>query len=460
MTILNINMNNLLSVLILPLAVAITLSSCSDDDPVGADDPDDVSPGLTVVETAVQLGNHSTLVDLVEEAGLTEALAEEDLTLVAPTNSAFDDLPDGLLESLTSEQIEDILMYHVVDGATGSAEIGERLEVKALNGEWIMFQTVGENINVNNEVTTEFSDINASNGTVHVIDELLLPSDLRVELDQGNIIDIAKNSEGFDILLDAVEEIGLTPTLKFDGLFTVFPPNDEAFAEFGISTIESLSVEELTEILSYHILPISVDSDNFTDQSETFTITDESLFFTIENGDVLINNSASVVLGDVEAANGFIHAIDNVLLPDAFGTAADNIEKRFMLSELNDLMNEYGIDEIAGDPDAELTIFAPNNDAIQAIETELLSMTDEEVTETLLYHVVESVIDSESFEESQTVETANDGEELLVEVSEGIVTINGEAIVELADNFSTNGVIHIIDDVLLPENQGGGTPSE
>lgn len=445
-------LNKFLTIIVLPLAVVFAVTACSDDDPVGADDPEDISPGLNVVETAEQLGNHSVLADLVEEAGLTEALAaEEDITLLAPTNSAFDNLPDGLLESLTPEQVESILMYHVIDGIAGSPEVGERLETKSLNDEWMLLEVSGENININNTVTSEFADVGASNGVVHVIDEILLPSDMRVELDQANIIDVANNAEGFDILLDAIEELQLTPTLKFEGPFTVFPPNDEAFAEFGISNVESLSAEELTEVLSYHILPVALESEVIEDRSQFMAITNEDLFFTMENGGVVVNNSASVILGDVEATNGLIHAIDNVLLPDAFGTIATNINKRFMLSELNELIGEYDLDGLFNDPNSQFTIFAPSDEAVQNAESELMLMTDQERTETLLYHAVEAPITSDALGESQTVETANDGEELLVEVVEGIVIINEDAIVENPDNISSNGVIHIIDSMLIPE---------
>ena len=447
----------------LPIALLIaalmlfTFTACSDDDPV-SDPP--IETDLNIVETAAEAGNFTILINTATELGLADLLSNEELTVFAPTDAAFEALPDGVLESLTPQQLETILTFHLLEGTVLAEAISEQQDAETLLGERLLLQRSGGSVVVNGSSDVISADIVASNGVIHAIDEVLIPSEIRAELGLSNIIDVARSAEGFDIVLGAIEDNGLTTTLQYLGPFTVFPPNDEAFEKLGLDVVASLTTEQLTEILSYHLLSGAVLSTDLGPKQAVESLTGETLFITADNGAVTVNGTANVISANVEAANGVLHAVDTVLLPDAYGTVVDNAVKRYDLTTLVQLVTDQGLAQTLSDESAEFTVFAPTNDAFEAISEVLAGLNDEQVTNTLLYHVLGTVVASGDLQTSQSVATLNDGEEILVEVSNGTVTINGEAVVQVADVSGTNGVIHIIDAVLIPEELGGGAPGE
>lgn len=439
----------------IPLLSLMLITACGDDNPYTTDtpDPDD---DLNIVETADDAGNFTTLLSVATDLGLGDVLANEELTVFAPTDDAFAALPDGLIDELTDEQLTEIILYHVLAGTVLSNQIDTQQDATTEQGERILLQNVGGAVTINGTSSVIQADVQASNGVIHAIDEVLLPADFR----EPGIIEAADAAGDFGILLDAVENAGLTTTLQFLGPFTVFAPSDEAFNEFGIEAVEGLSTEQLTEVLTYHVLDGSVPSSALEPTQTVSALNGDNLFITADNGDVTVNGTSSVLLADVETANGTIHAVDQVLLPDAFGSVVDNAIKRYNLTTLVDLVVQQDLAATLSDEEAEFTVFAPTNDAFDAISETLGGLDSEQVTNTLLYHVIGAAVQSGDLEESQTVATLNDGEEILVEVENGIVTINGEATVQIADVVGTNGVIHIIDAVLIPGELGGGIPSD
>ncbi|MDM8167197.1 fasciclin domain-containing protein [Roseovarius sp.] len=133
-----------------------------------------------------------------------------------------------------------------------------------------------------------------------------------------DIVDTAVNAEGFETLVAAVEAAGLVETLKGEGPFTVFAPTDEAFAALPEGTVEDLLLPEnkdqLTAILTYHVVPGKVMSGDLTDGMTAATVEGSDVTIMTEGG-VMVND-ASVVQPDIEASNGVIHVIDKVIMPD------------------------------------------------------------------------------------------------------------------------------------------------
>lgn len=443
--------------LLIVFTFLFAFTACSDDDPV-SDPPIDTD--LNIVETAVEAGNFTILIDAATDLGLADFLSEEELTLFAPTDEAFEALPDGVLESLTAQQLETILTFHLLEASVLAEAISDQQDAETLLGERLLLQRSGSTVTINGSAMVEAADIVASNGVIHAINEVLIPAEIRAELGMPNIIDVARGADGFDIVLGAIEDTGLTTTLKYLGPYTVFPPTDEAFEVLGLDVVESLTAEELTEILLYHVIGTPVLSGDLADEQAVESLTGEDLFITAVDGVVTINGNSNVILADVEAANGVIHAVDRVLLPDAFGTVVDNAVKRFDLTTLVELVSDQGLAPTLADTEAEYTVFAPTNEAFEAIAEVLEGLSEEQVTNTLLYHVLGAAVASGDLQASQSVATLNDGEEILVEVTNGTVTINGEAVVQIADISGANGIIHIIDAVLIPEELGGGVPGE
>jgi len=133
-----------------------------------------------------------------------------------------------------------------------------------------------------------------------------------------DIVDTAVNAEGFETLVAAVEAAGLVETLKGEGPFTVFAPTDEAFAALPEGTVEDLLLPEnkdqLTAILTYHVVPGKVMSGDLTDGMTAATVEGSDVTIMTEGG-VMVND-ATVVQPDIEASNGVIHVIDKVIMPD------------------------------------------------------------------------------------------------------------------------------------------------
>ena len=132
----------------------------------------------------------------------------------------------------------------------------------------------------------------------------------------GTIVDVASGNDDFSTLVAAVQAADLVDTLSSDGPFTVFAPTNEAFEALPDGVLDALLLEEnvdvLTSILTYHVVEGEVTSDQVTD-GDVATVEGQSVTLSTENG--VMVNEATVVIADVEASNGVIHAIDAVLIP-------------------------------------------------------------------------------------------------------------------------------------------------
>ena len=141
-----------------------------------------MTPDITIVEKAQNANNVTTLVAAVEAADLVETLnGPGPFTVFAPTNAAFDDLPDGTVDDLlmpeNQEQLQGVLTYHVVPGEYMAADLTDGLELTTVNGEVLTF-TVDDMgmLMINGEAMVETANVESSNGITHVIDTVLLPS--------------------------------------------------------------------------------------------------------------------------------------------------------------------------------------------------------------------------------------------------------------------------------------------
>ncbi|MFD1341126.1 fasciclin domain-containing protein [Litorisediminicola beolgyonensis] len=133
-----------------------------------------------------------------------------------------------------------------------------------------------------------------------------------------DIVATAMEADGFETLVTAVEAAGLVETLQGEGPFTVFAPTDEAFAALPEGTLDTLLMEEnkdqLTAILTYHVVPGKVMSTDLTDGMEAETVEGSTVTIMTEGGVTV--GGANVVTADIEASNGVIHVIDQVIMPE------------------------------------------------------------------------------------------------------------------------------------------------
>jgi transforming growth factor-beta-induced protein len=281
-------------------------SSVSSPAPAGA---------RNIVETAVTAGTFNTLVTAVKAAGLAETLSGNGpFTVFAPTDEAFASLPDGTVETLlkpeNKSQLVSILTYHVVAGRVPASAVASLTGAKTVNGQRLGIASSNSGVRVNSANVVQ-TDIECSNGIIHVIDSVLLP-------ETGTIVDVANQAGSFGTLLAAANAAGLVPTLSGDGPLTVFAPTEEAFSALPKGTVASLlqpgSESKLAAILKYHVVAGRVYSEDALTLSSAATVAGPSIAITPTDGGANINQ-ARLLQTDIDASNGVIHVIDRVLLP-------------------------------------------------------------------------------------------------------------------------------------------------
>ena len=291
--------------------------------------PTEEPAAKTIVDIAVEDGRFTTLVAAVQAAGLAETLnSEGPFTVFAPTDEAFAALPEGTLDSLllpeNKQQLTDILLYHVVPGTVMAADVAGmdgQMADTALEGQQIAIKVDMGNVYLNENTQVIITDIEASNGVIHVIDSVLLPPSGEAEagMETMDIVDTAVADGRFTTLVAAVQAAELVDTLKGEGPYTVFAPTDDAFAALPEGTLDSLLLPEnkqqLTDILLYHVVPGQVMASDVVGLTSATTVLGEDASVTVEDGKVFLNDNVEIIITDIETSNGVIHVIDSVLLP-------------------------------------------------------------------------------------------------------------------------------------------------
>ncbi|WP_409439797.1 fasciclin domain-containing protein [Psychromonas sp. GE-S-Ul-11] len=133
-----------------------------------------------------------------------------------------------------------------------------------------------------------------------------------------DIVEVASENGSFTTLVAAVKAAGLVDTLKGEGPFTVFAPTDDAFSKLPEGTVEMLlkpeNKDKLVAVLTYHVVPGKVTASEVVKIDSAKTVQGQSVMIKVNDDKVMVNN-AHVVIADVEASNGIIHAVDTVLMP-------------------------------------------------------------------------------------------------------------------------------------------------
>ena len=287
----------------------------------------------------------------------------------------------------------------------------------------------------------------------------------------GTIVDVAVAAGTFDTLVAAVSAAGLAETLSGEGPFTVFAPTDEAFAALPAGLVDALLLPEnkdaLVAVLTYHVLGAEVpSSDVATGSVETLQGEEIEL---VASDDGVTVNGANVIAVDVEASNGVIHVIDSVLVPPSIDATAllvaDAMESEAMevgtivdvaveAGSFNTLVAAVTAADLAETLSGEgpFTVFAPTDEAFAAlpaglVDALLLPENKDALVAVLTYHVLGAEVPSSDVA-TGSVETLQ-GEEIELVASDDGVTVNGANVIAV-DVEASNGVIHVIDAVLVP----------
>jgi transforming growth factor-beta-induced protein len=277
-----------------------------------------------IVDTAVADGRFTTLVAGLQAAELVDTLkGEGPFTVFAPTDEAFAALPAGTLDELlkpeNKQSLTDILLYHVVPGNVMAADVAAMTSATTALGEDVAIKVDMGDVYVN-DAKVIVTDIQASNGIIHVLDAVIMPAmDEAITEENSTIVDIAVADGRFTTLVAALEAAELVETLNGEGPFTVFAPTDEAFAALPAGTLDSLLLPEnkqqLTDILLYHVVSGKVMAADVTTMTSATTVLGQDVTITVKDGKVFLNDTVEVIITDIEASNGVIHVINAVLLP-------------------------------------------------------------------------------------------------------------------------------------------------
>jgi len=297
----------------------------------------------------------------------------------------------------------------------------------------------------------------------------------------GTIVDIVAGNPDLSILVELLTQAGLVEILSGEGPFTVFAPTNDAFDALDPETLEAVASDPdlLESVLLYHVVEGTVLSTDLEDEATVATVNGADVTtFT----DPPKANDANIVEADILASNGVIHVIDKVLIPPAeetdapteetdppvvetdapteeeLGTIVDIAVGNPDFSILVELLTQAGLVEVLSG-EGPFTVFAPTNDAFDALDPETLEAvaSDPDLLESVLfYHVVEGTVLSTDLEDEATVTTINGAD---VTTFTDPPRVNDANIVE-ADILASNGVIHVVDKVLIPPAEETDAPSE
>jgi transforming growth factor-beta-induced protein len=304
----NKNIRRSLAVLALPLALA--LGACNDDDDPMAMEEEEA----TIVQTAREAGVFNTLLAALDAAGLTSALeGVGPFTVFAPTDEAFASIDAEVLNDLLADPdlLARVLTYHVVSGEFTSTDVAGLTSAPTLNGKDVSLSFDGATVMVDG-ATVIGADVEASNGIIHVIDQVLLPEPI------ADILQTAEGAGIFTTLLAAVEAAGLTATLQGDGPFTVFAPTDEAFAAIDPDALNTLLADPpaLAAILAYHVVPGALMAADVLASNSLTTVNGADATISLDGEGNPRIDDAIIVGTDIGARNGVVHVIDRVIFPN------------------------------------------------------------------------------------------------------------------------------------------------
>jgi transforming growth factor-beta-induced protein len=431
-----------------------------------------------IVATAQGNADLSSLVSSVLTAGLATALSNPNgpFTVFAPKNSAFAKFPVGAITDVTD--LANTLKYHVIQGRIYASQLAATQTVTTLFGDTITITKDANGVKINGYATVTTADVDCTNGVVHVIDTVIETSNMTIA--KAATSTGSTGSNALSSLLSFVGTAGLTSSFTTaSSTLTLLAPNNAAFVAFHKTNIGSWYTNakwvptQLAGLLLNHVVGSTVFSSALTNGqvvptlagagSLTVSITGSTVKFSAQN-----SSSGTVTVADIPSYKGVVHIIDGVLIPNpptGYPTKdiAGNAVATADLSTLVTQLTTAGLVSAVSEPNGPYTVLAPVNGAFSAISSTLAGLSADQVSTVLQYHVIKNDINangrlySTDLVNGSTYTTYN-GLQLtcLIDTSTTPATVSFlsssgiVAKVLTADVDSTNGVVHIIDTVLIP----------
>ena len=389
---------------------------------------------------AAATGVHDSLVAALAHAGLVDTLAGDGpFTVFAPTDQAFADAGIDLSTFDNDEAnatLVDILTYHVVSGSVMSSDLVDASTTDALNGDKLSFTVGDSEVKVNDAVVTQ-SNVEASNGIIHIIDKILIPP-TDVYVSNGSM-----DSPYFQFFSDdagttPLTELDITKNYKFQRLSN---PSTHPFyvGDSGYNTDSSSNL----------IIAGDGDSSNGISNDESFTLFFRD-GFTTEDTLSYFCTVHSTMMSDF-TLTAPVELVDIPSVATSTGIHASLVAA---------LAHADLVSTLQGD--GPYTVFAPTDQAFADAGIDLSTFDTPEENETLVdiltYHVVSGAVMSSNLSDGMTA-TAVNTDSLTFTVSADGVMVN-DANVTIADVEASNGVVHVIDKVLMPPADEPVEPEE
>ena len=300
------------------------MTSCGEET-----DPVEPTPETKdIVGTAMDAENLSILVEALTQADLVSALqGDGPFTVFAPTNDAFQALLDSnadwnSLSDIDNATLANVLKFHVVSGDVKAGDLTDTYVPTLATGpndESISLKVdVTGGVKFNGSANPVTTDVETTNGTVHIIDQVMLPP---------SVVDIALNNDNFSILVAALtrEDLSLdyVQFLSGAGPFTVFAPTNDAFmalleSNADWNSLEDIPVATLGAVLDYHVVGANVQAGQLSDDQVVMTVGGSNLTVDLSDGaklETTSGQSVDIIITDVQGANGVVHAVNQVLVP-------------------------------------------------------------------------------------------------------------------------------------------------
>ena len=449
---------------------------------------------LNLAETVCDSAVHTTLCAAAGASpnALAVLTGEDDYTLLAPTDDAFAaleatvgfDIVTYLLSTneANADALFSTLAYHLVSGVVLAADLTDGA-VTTANGADLTVDASAATFTdeIGQVATVTTADVAADNGVLHIVDTVVVTTAIFEALPTANIPETAAATETLATLTAALGATSLDETLAGEGPFTVFAPTDDAFTalqtalgwDYLTYLLNDNNLDVLSAIVTGHAYTDAsaagrVYSSQLTDEQEITTVGETTLTIGVGEGVTVATDAftATVEAADVDATNGVVHIIDTVLVTAAQAgllptqTVVDIVVESEDHTTLETALTEAELVEtLSGE--GPFTVFAPTDAAFAALPEGLLDELLDDPTgalaEILTYHVYTDAsaagrVYSTQLSDGQEIMTVN-GASVTVSVSDSGVMING-ATVTTADIDATNGVVHVIDAVLVPAADG------
>jgi len=383
---------------------------------------------------------------------------------------------DYVLNPHNVKILDNVLTYHVVSGAVKSGAITNGEKITTLDAGLTVTATVGGGkVKINNANVISADNL-ATNGVVHIVDAVLVPSNFA--LPKSDIVATAESVPTLSTLVKAVVAGNITADLSMPyGPYTVFAPNDAAFAKLDPAVLAYLLAHprELDNVLFYHVLDRRVYAQQIVNFGQERTLQGEFIVFIIDGANVLINGVSQVLTADVDCTNGVVHIVDTVLLPKAMTEKLVKDARAWAKSLKANPKDLPNIVQLAqSDPDLStlvkavvagglattlsgpgpFTVFAPINQAFDRLPTGLLEFllnpaNIKDLDAVLTYHVLSGAVFSKDLKDGEQAPTV-EGQNVTVHIDTRRQVFIDYGMVLKADLAASNGVVHIIDAVLLP----------